>query len=300
VAGLLAVVLLVAAVGVAAFAWKYRDAVAALGQAQRAERDAREQLVRAETAEGDAREQLLRAEAAERDTRAQLLRAETAQHALRIRAAESLWRDGDVRAARFELDACLPKLRGWEHGYLRYLCAGGEALTLGRFKPPAGCAAFRPDGARLAVGGGDGTVTIFDAASGAVIRRLKGHSQRVSNLAWSPIAPLLVSASVDRTVRMWDPETGKLLGVLEHSQFVMDVAFSPDGKRLATASASVNPPQPGVVRLWEVENWRELPGLRHPSALLGLSFAPDGRLAAATYDGLVRVWSADGTERATL
>ena len=105
---------------------------------------------------------------------------------------------------------------------------------------------------------------------------LHGHTGRVMDLAFFPDGKTLASGSADRTVRLWDPVTGKELAALRHPEPLWNVAISPDGKLIAGGGY-----ENGSLILWDVATHKALYTI--PGALDGIAFSPDGRtLATAT------------------
>jgi WD40 repeat protein len=139
--------------------------------------------------------------------------------------------------------------------------------------------AFSPDGSLLAVGGYQ-VCQLIDPRTGKrkVAINLPVEDVNLSGLVYSPDGKRMASAAGSR-VRLWDTATGKRAGELPaHKGFVRSVAFSPDGKLLATSSYD----RTGKIRLWEVATGklvREI--LARKDTLYGLAFAPDGRALAA-------------------
>lgn len=114
------------------------------------------------------------------------------------------------------------------------------------------------------------------------------HDAEVWSVAFSPDSKRIGTASQDKTAKIWDVDTGKLLLTLNHDDSANGIVFSPDGKWIATTSDD------GTAHVWDsMTGKRLLTFSGHTSYALRIAFSPDGtRLATTSYDETARVWDA--------
>jgi WD40 repeat protein len=183
--------------------------------------------------------------------------------------------------------------------------------------------AFNPAGTVLATGCHDGNLRLYDVAKGTVIRQVAAHTtpppaQAIYTIAWSPDGKFVVTGSLDHSLKMWDGNTGALVRTFRaykqkefekgHMGGVYCVAFSPDGKTLASGSND------RTIKLWNVADGsvvRELanaglktapgsPPLSHPGEVYNVRFTADGKQLvsvglAPRNHGYLALWNvADG------
>jgi WD40 repeat protein/serine/threonine protein kinase len=169
-----------------------------------------------------------------------------------------------------------------------------------------------PKGDRLAVGGGDGTVKVWDS-DGQELATLTGHSDAVNAVAFSPDGQSLASASSDGTVKLWgltdftwdgSPEPSGRLGravpregpaarrerrtLRGHKAGLNCLTFSPDGLRVFASGFE------GIIRGWDIRTGAEVVKAHHEGGgLLALVCSPDGqRLAGSGLGTAVQLWDA--------
>jgi len=171
--------------------------------------------------------------------------------------------------------------------------------------------AFSPDGKLLASGSWK-VIKLWEVATGREVRTLTGHTDWVRSVAFSPDGRLLASGSCGQPltqspwcaqgeIKLWDVASGSLVRTLSgHTWWVLSVAFSPDGRLLASGSWDG---WDGTIKLWEVATGREVRTLSgHERGVRSVAFSPDGRLlASGSEDDTIKLWEvATGREVRTL
>ena len=200
----------------------------------------------------------------------------------------------------------------------RTLVSGGEDLTVRLWNVATGeClakweshtawvrfVAFSPDGKTIATASYDRSIKIWGvkipdffeksgicAKSGICIPTclhiLTGHQQPVSAIAFSPDGQQLVSSSFDKTIKLWDTNSGKCVKtLLGHRNRIWTIAFHPNGTQIASGGDDNH------TKIWDLERERCIKTIvGHTNAILSVKLSPDGGyLASGNEDNTIRIW----------
>jgi WD40 repeat protein len=223
---------------------------------------------------------------------AERAQARAREHALMAGAREWVERSDGSMAAKLLLEVNRPEQAlGWEKLALDVLVTGMPVATL-RCHEGVADAAFSPDGERVAIACGDGTVQLWEADGSGEPIILRGHYGTVWSVRFSPDGRRIVTASYDQTARVWMADaSGESLVLRGHEDSVEFAVFSPDGRRIVTASYDQ------TARVWMADASGEPLVLReHEAPVYSAVFSPDGQhIITESMDERAQIWKATGT-----
>jgi len=149
-----------------------------------------------------------------------------------------------------------------------------------------------PDGKWLATSGDDGSIRLWNPATGKSVRKLSEHKSAVNALSFSPDSSKLVSGSADRTIRVWDVAKGKVLCQAQTPTTVNAVTWVADGAQIASGGADY------LIRLWyvdlakkELAALKEIKGHEGPVTCLATIPPSGGQIISGSGDGTIRQWN---------
>lgn len=154
---------------------------------------------------------------------------------------------------------------------------------------PIALFAFHPDGKTIATTGEDGSIKLWDLANNAPSRVIYDAHNRemIRGVIFSPDGKFLACTRLSgQALELWDVASGSLIRIFRgHSRSLTDLAFSPDGLHVATASNDA------TVRIWDRDREQDVQSLTEPETANDVAFGPEGAFViTAGRDKNLRLW----------
>ena len=203
------------------------------------------------------------------------------------------WKAGDTRKGLEDLMRHQPQLgeqddvRGFEW-HLLYAHYQPAMRTLRGHMAPILTAHVSENDRLIASGDSEGTVKIWDLATGRELQSLQYSSQEVTCVRFAPNGQTLATCGMDRTIRLWNTADWTEQACLRgHEATVCSIAWSPDSQEVASGGRDQS------VKIWDVVNYREVKTLSDQADVVRcVAWSPDGKLlAAAVRDGGIPIWN---------
>jgi len=115
------------------------------------------------------------------------------------------------------------------------------------------------------------------------------NSTTYSSVAYSPDGKRIISGSGDKTVKVWDAKSFKLIAILKgHQKSVLSAAYSSDGKRIISGSSD------NTIKVWDAKSFKLIVTLKgHQNWILSVAYSPDGKnIISASRDSTIKIWDA--------
>jgi eukaryotic-like serine/threonine-protein kinase len=261
--------------------------------AQAAERDQARLRIAAETAQVAAENAKVAAEGARESEASQRRAAEASLLESERQRAEGLVSEGDALRIAGRLSEARARI---EDAYTKFVGAKLSPFSaelglcdLNAASPPclmtyenAKSAVFgiacSPDGRTALTANDDGTLTLWELATGRQLRTFRGHSGRVICVVFSPDGRTALSGSADHSLKLWDVENGNLVRTFTgHTGIVWSVAISADGRTALSGGSDQ------TLKLWDLASGRNIRMFGgHMLQVYAVALSPDGRTAVGT------------------
>ncbi len=145
--------------------------------------------------------------------------------------------------------------------------------------------AFTPDGKYIVLGGGYGSIRIWDIESNSEIQTFDKHTSCVFSIAFSPDSKNIVSRDKNGYIKLWETESGVLMRTFKGGDSIRATAITPDGKNIVFGGLN-------KIELWDIESgvlMRTFEG--HCNSVLSIAITPDGKyLVSGNGNGTIKLW----------